>query len=79
MPLLQGGSQGFESLRADHMKEKDWETKLQEAIVALQEAHKAMDEFAGWSGSSGNWVLHTALPQVEQALRILKPVSNLKE
>jgi ABC-type phosphate/phosphonate transport system substrate-binding protein len=58
------------------MKEKDWETKLQEAIVALKEAHKAMDDIAGWSGSSGNWVLQTALPKVEQALEILKPITK---
>ena len=58
------------------MKEKDWETQLQEAISALKQAHKAMDDIAGWSGSSGNWTLHNALPKVEQALEILKPITK---
>lgn len=54
-------------------EEKDWETLLQEAVEALRKAHEAMDDIAGWSGSSGNWPLHDNLPKVEQALAILDP------
>lgn len=52
--------------------EKDWEELLQDAVVALEKAHEAMDDIAGWSGSSGNWTLHDSLIKVEKALAILK-------
>jgi hypothetical protein len=55
------------------MKEKDWETLYQEAVDALHLAQKAMNDIAGWSGSSGNWTLHESLPRVEQALALLDP------
>lgn len=61
------------------MKEKAWETLLAEAIASLKEAHRAMDDIAGWSGSAGNWTLHDELIKVKKALLILTSNEKTQE
>lgn len=51
--------------------EKTWEELLTEAIAALKKAEVAMDDIAGWSGSSGNWGLHDSLMKVREAITLL--------
>jgi hypothetical protein len=58
---------------------KTWEELLKEAIASLRAAHAAMDDLAGWSGSSGNWPLHECLVATEKALSILDPLTKPSE
>lgn len=70
--VLQAAGRRFNPDTSYQMEKKDWEVLLQEAVEALEKAHEAIDDIAGWSGSSGNWPLHDSLIKVEKALAILK-------
>jgi hypothetical protein len=50
----------------------EWEMALQSAQRALTTAHLAIDDIAGWSGSSGNWPLQDASSIVNTALDLFK-------
>lgn len=55
----------------ENLDKKNWEELLQEAIEALKKAEVAMEDIAGWSGSSGNWGLHWSLMKVRESLTLL--------
>ena len=58
------------------MQDKTWEELVKEAISTLREAHRKMDDIAGWSGSAGNWPLQQSLPVVKQALDLLEELNK---
>lgn len=55
------------------MSNKTWEELYEEAEAAVVRAHEAIDEIAGWSGSSGNWPLQEASGRIKAALDALRP------
>ena len=59
-------------------KTPTWEELYKEAEAACEKAHLAIDDLAGWSGSSGHWGLQecsTRMRRVMEAFR--KPIEEL--
>lgn len=57
---------------------KTWEELYKEAIEAVVCAKEAIDEIAGWSGSSGNWPLQEASGRITAAINVLCPLGESK-
>ena len=49
-----------------------WERLYRQAVKACEEAQVAIDDIAGWSGSSGNWPLHEASIRIRKAIQAFR-------
>lgn len=50
----------------------NWEELYKEAEAAVKRANDAIQDIAGWSGSSGNWPLQDASAKIIKALNAFK-------
>ena len=58
--------------REEPETKKSWETLFKEAEEAVERAYLAIDDIAGWSGSSGNWPLQEASGRIREARDALR-------